>query len=132
MTQLITVTLTWLSAVVLAALVVLPGGDSATLVPPPEAVGEAFVAELVAGHAQQAMRYVAPGSVSFATLRQAAEAMRVRSGFAAPNDVKGDSSVIAGKRATAAVHVEGRRGRFDVSVTLTRGGDGIWRASAWD
>ena len=131
MTKVLAVTLTWLLAVMVAAAIVLAGGDSAALVSPPEAVGEAFVAELITGRAQQAMRYVDPASVSPATVRRAAATLHARSGRAVPNDAEGESSVIRGERATAIVRVDGRSGRFEVSVTLTRRRDGNWRVSGW-
>lgn len=112
---------------ILLAIVVLAGGDSATFVPPPEAVSEAFTRQLAAHRFAEAIPYLTErlaGRIRVDGLRREWEAFERASGRA--QDVRGEPGMRSDRSATASALVETRRARHRFSFDLSRQ-KGLWK-----
>jgi hypothetical protein len=117
-------------AFALVAVSVMAGGDTGTLVSPPEAVVEQFARRLAAGRHDVARANLADDSpAARERIRAASDALRQRAG--AIRQVEGKPGVIDGERATATALVASTRaGETTMEFTLTRRA-GSWRITDW-
>jgi hypothetical protein len=105
---------------------VVAGGDTSTLVSPPEAVVEEFVRKLATGRYNVARAHLVEDSpTARERIREASDTLRARAG--AINQVEGKPGAIDGDRATATVLIStARAGDITMEFALMRS-SGSWR-----
>jgi len=112
---------------VLLAIAVLVGGDSATFVPPPESVSEGFTRQLAAHRFSEAIPYLTEdlaGRTGAGRLRSEWEAFERSAGRA--QDVQGEPGMRSDRSATASALVTTSRERRRFSFDLARE-KGLWK-----
>ena len=107
------------------------GGDTKTVVPPPEAVAEQFARQIAARRYDRALEHVDDGSgITLTTVRLAGEALHKRAGDI--DQVEGKAGVVEGDRATAsAVLTTQHAGRISYACSLDRR-NGVWKIAGWE
>ena len=112
---------------------VLIGHDTTTLVAPPEAVGEAFVRNLLASRYELAMRHVDErAGLSLSSVTLAGESLKKEVGNAEPNAADGERAAISGDSAAAVIAIRVADGAVRVRLRLSRATAGVWRVAGWD
>jgi hypothetical protein len=117
------------SALLLVAAAVFGAGDRAMLVPPPDAVAESFVRELVTGRYDLATKYLE----SAVRRRLGADGLRrryepMRRSLGKIDQVEADMEFIDGERAGARARVEGDAGTAAMAMRFGRE-YGLWVVS---
>ena len=106
-------------------------GDTATVVPPPEAVAEQFARLVAARRYDLALHHVDPASgITLITVQLAGEALHDHAGGI--DQVEGQSGSMHDGRASAtAVLTTGRAGRIRYACRFVRR-EGIWKIVDWE
>jgi hypothetical protein len=118
-----------LAALSVAALAVVALEDSATLVPPPEAVVEGYLRALTRRRYEQALSYVAAERRDAAAGEIRLHQRAIERAIGKVDDVRGEAGARRGARAGASARLRGRRGEARLRFDLVRR-HGEWRLTS--